>query len=72
MSLFIGIVSLYSEPLHIVNKILLQIVFNIRRVDCIDPLGKIQSRLKLHTFSVRPYSKTKQISNKSHVSLTEG
>ena len=29
-----GIVSLYSEPLHILNKMLLQIVFNIWRVDC--------------------------------------
>ena len=34
---FIEIVSLalYSEPLHRVNKILLQIVFTIWRVDCI-------------------------------------
>ena len=33
---FIGIVSLYSEPLYIVNKILLQIVFTIWRVDCMN------------------------------------
>ena len=33
--MFIGIVSLYNEPLQIMNKMLLQIVFTIWRVDCI-------------------------------------
>ena len=45
---FIGIVSLYSEPLYLVNKILLQIVFTIWRDKFYEPQVALFSQNIVH------------------------